>query len=131
MSFVLPSSRTAVQLNAARRLHKLPPGPFVHVELDQHPNSPAWMTSCYRNNCYTVMIQDAITDPFFGHACTKALIQRHDAMPIPYHWSELMTIKDTLFGKEALAWEFYPLLSKLQNDANIYWLYILIQKSSY
>ena len=55
---------------------------------------------------------------------TKALIQKHDNLPITGHWSELQKIKNEIFGEETTAIEYYPANSRLVDEANIYWLWI-------
>ena len=51
-------------------------------------------------------------------------VQKHDDLPIPNHWREMMNIKNEIFGEEATAVEYYPAKSKLQDLHNIYWFYI-------
>lgn len=59
-----------------------------------------------------------------GISATLAMIQKHDALPIPNHWKELQRIKNEIFGKEVTAIEYYPKESELIDVANIYWLFM-------
>lgn len=100
-----------------------PETPFVPVLRSESPMSwPVWMTRCYRNNRYMVMIDDFKLTTHGGAVC--AMVQAIDAMPIPNHWAEMQRIKNEIFGPETVAVEYYPAESKLINDHNIYWLWI-------
>ena len=121
-------SRTSAQLKAAAKLFKKPAGPLEPVDLSNNPAAPAWMTRCFMNNRYVVMINDNTTMTN-GVTAIKAMIQRHDDQPIPYHWSQLQAIKNEIFGPETTAIEFYPAESQLMNDANIYWLWVLPEQA--
>ena len=104
----------------AQKLYKLPPG-ILH-EIPVGPNGPSWMTRAYRNNRYTVMINDNAKTTH-GTAI-RAMVQRHDNTPIPNHWSEMQNIKNQIFGTETVAVEYYPSESKLKDDYNIIWMLI-------
>jgi len=105
----------------AQKLYKLPKGKLEPVDLSLKDH-PEWMTRAFRNNRYTVMIDDnAKTD--VGPAI-RVMVQRHDNTPIPNHWSELQQIKNELFGAEAMGIEYYPKESELVDAHNIYWLWI-------
>jgi hypothetical protein len=107
--------------NAAKRLYKLPAGEFTEIDLTKREH-PRWMTRAFYNNRYVVMINDkAETDK--GTAI-RAMVQRHDGTPIPNHWSEMQNIKNELFGHETLAIEYYPKVSQLTDEHNIYWMWI-------
>lgn len=69
------------------------------------------------------MIADNIVDPF-GKVASRAMIQRHDDMPIQSHWSEIQSIKNAIYGADAMGYECYPPQNKLTNKANIYWLWV-------
>ncbi len=117
------SSRDKPQRRAARRMLKKPPGRFEQLDLSLYPSAPEWMTRCFRNNRYVVMIDDDCTDPF-GNPAARAYVQRHDDLPIPNHWRELMSIKNEIFGPESFGFECYPPQSELTDQANIYWLWV-------
>jgi hypothetical protein len=116
-------SRTKAQRAVAKKLLKKPAGTLISLNMDEYQNAPEWMTHCYRNNKYTVMI-DA-NARIKGISAIKAMIQRHDDKPIPGHWRQLQNIKNEIFGSEATAIEFYPPESELENVANIYWLWVI------
>lgn len=106
----------------ANKLFKIPASKFDEMDLSKK-DAPEWMTRCFRNNRYIVMINDncLMTD---GRFAIKAMVQKHDGLPIPNHWSEMQKIKNEVFGKETMAIEFYPKDSELCDVANIYWLFI-------
>lgn len=110
----------------AKRLFKKPAGKFQPINLDDF-NTPLWMTRAYKNNRYCVMIDDS-AKMTHGVTAIKVMVQRHDDKPIPKHWREMQNIKNELFGPEIVAIEFYPAESKLLDDHNIYWLWILPEK---
>lgn len=120
-------SRTKEQLKQARKLLKKTPGKFQPVDLAM-TNHPQWMSRCYRNNRYMVMIDDNVKMSD-GSTATKAMVQRHDDAVFPDHWRELQNIKNEIFGREATAIEYFPAESELSDKANIYWLYILTAES--
>ena len=111
------------RLREARRLKKKGRGEWVEINLSESGAfAPDWMTRCYRNNYYTVMIQDDA--PTTKGPAIKVMVQAHDDFPIPRHWREMQRIKNELFGKEQVAIEYYPPESQLQDIHNIYWLWI-------
>ena len=52
----------------------------------------------------------------------KILIRRSDSKPI-YSWQDLFRIKNEIFGPEVEAIQFFPPVSKLVDEANLYWLW--------
>lgn len=106
----------------AQRLLKQPETKYEQIDLSEHAFVPDGMTMAFRNNRYTVMI--------YGNAktthgpATKILIQNHMDEPIKNHWSEIQRIKNELFGKEAMAIEYFPAESELIDQHNIYWIFI-------
>lgn len=111
-------------MKAANKLFKKPAGKFEPVDLSTNKNAPPWMTRCFMNNRYVVMIND--NAPMTNSVTAiKAMVQRHDDKPIPNHWAEMQRIKNEIFGPEITAIEYYPAEQNLMNDANIYWLWIL------
>lgn len=107
---------------AAKREFKKPVTKFEQVDLSDHYYLPIGITRAYRNTRYTVMVFD--NTPTTKGFATKALIQKHDNLPITGHWSELQKIKNEIFGEETTAIEYYPANSRLVDEANIYWLWI-------
>lgn len=107
----------------ANRLLKMPKGKLEPVDLSK-TNPPPWMTRCFRNNRYTVMIND--NAPMTGGiTAIRAMIQRHDNEPIYNHWREMQSIKNEIFGCNTTAIEYYPSERELEDVANIYWLWII------
>lgn len=115
--------RTKEEMKQARKLLKKPAGKLMPVDLSCF-DPPAWITRVYKNNRYVIMINDCALMTG-GVIAIRALIQRHDDRPIPNHWHELQTIKNELFGPETTAIEYYPAESALEDEANIYWIWIL------
>ena len=115
--------RTKLQKASAKKRLSKPKGPLEPVDLEKHPG-PVWMTRAFMNNRYVVMIDDNVTLDT-GTTAIKAMVQRHDDKPIPHHWREMQAIKNEIFGRETTAIEYYPPESKLTDDANIYWLWVL------
>jgi len=111
------------RLREARRLKKKGRGEWVEINLSESDvKVPDWMTRCYRNNYYTVMIEDDA--PTTKGPAIKAMVQAHDDLAIPRHWREMQRIKNELFGEETTAIEYYPAQSDLVDDHNIYWLWV-------
>lgn len=119
----LSSSRTPEMKRGAKALLSKPAGPLLPFDFSGNPNAPTWMTRCFRNNRYTVMINDNAIEPR-GMPASLAMIQRHDDAPIPNHWRELQKIKNAIYGDEAWGCEYYPPMSELKNIANVYWLWV-------
>lgn len=94
---------------------------FELVDLNKKDH-PSWMTRAFINHRYIVMIND--NSKTTKGAAIRAMIKKHDGNPIPGHWSEIQKIKNEIFGKEAVAVEFYPKESELVNEKNIYWIWI-------
>lgn len=107
----------------ANKLFKIKPSKFEPINLLEATSVPSWMTRAYKNNRYVVMIDDCAFMKG-GTRAIKALIQKHDGLPITNHWREMQNIKNEVFGKEVMAIEYYPKESELIDEANIYWLFI-------
>lgn len=116
------SKATRQRLKVAERLKRDPETKFEMIDLDSAKNKPQWMTRAYRNNRYTVMIND-FTETTKGNAI-RAMVQTHDDRPIVNHWSEMQRIKNEIFGAEKIAIEYYPAESQKTDDFNIYWMWI-------
>jgi len=116
-------SRTKAEKAQARKLFKKPKGALEPIDLT-NLNPPRWMTRAYKNNRVVVMINDN-EKMTHGVTAIKAMVQRHDDQPIPNHWRVMQDIKNELFGSEAVAIEYYPAESKLEDLHNIYWLWVL------
>lgn len=109
------------RLKEADKLFRKPAGKFLPVDLSRQKH-PKWMTRAYKNNRYTVMVNDNC--PTDKGLAIRAMIQRHDDMPISNHWREIQNIKNEIFGYETTGIEYYPKESELIDDHNIYWLWI-------
>jgi hypothetical protein len=106
---------------AAKKALKEAPHKFEAIDLSIRPH-PDWMTRAFRNNRFTVMIDDQAATTH-GPAI-RAMIQNHTDTPIKNHWSEIQSIKNEIFGEETMAIEYYPANSELVNLHNIYWIWI-------
>jgi len=106
---------------SARALLSKSESPFEEIDLSDRKH-PDWMTRCFRNNKYTVMVDD--NRPVSSGKAAVALIQNHLNLPIKNHWSEMQRIKNEIFGAETVAIEYYPASSMLTDKANIYWMWI-------
>lgn len=84
--------------------------------------APKGCTAGYQNNTYTVLVYDN-HQTSHGPAI-RIMVQRHDNKPLTQHWRTLYSIKNTLFGSQTVAIEYYPPLSELIDTHNIYWLWI-------
>lgn len=111
------------RLKIAKKLLKKPFNAFTEIPLETQANTPDWMTRAYSNNHYTVMIDDN-AEMSDGLPAIKAMVQRHDDACFPNHWAELQRIKNAVFGKEAVAVEYFPPDSEVVNKFNIYWLFV-------
>ncbi|WP_215239304.1 DUF7694 domain-containing protein [Dyadobacter helix] len=105
----------------ARKLLLRKEDPFVEIDLSKIDH-PAWMTRCFRNNRYTVMIDDQCK--VSTGTAIRAMVQSHLNLPIQNHWSEMQRIKNVIFGPETTAIEYYPAESRLENRENIYWMWV-------
>ncbi len=109
------------RLKEAEKRKLKPEGKFEPIDLSTRDH-PEWMTRAFSNNRYIVMVMDnAKTDK--GEAI-RAMVQTVDDRPIHNHWSEMQRIKNELFGKDAIAVEYYPKDSDLIDHFNIYWMWI-------
>ncbi len=109
------------RLKAAKMLMSTPETPFERLDLSKVPH-PKWMTRCFRNNRYCIMIAD--NEQTSHGAAIRCMVQRHDNIPIPRHWSEMQRIKNEIFGQQTVAIEYYPASHALVDTANIYWLWV-------
>lgn len=96
--------------------------PFEAILLEKAKHVPKWMTRAFKNNRYIVMINDNCSTTHGN--CIRAMVQKHNDTPILNHWSEMQKIKNELFGKETTAVEYYPKESELEDNHNIYWMFI-------
>ncbi len=105
-----------------KRLFALPPGKLEPVDLSTAPFVPPYCTRAFRNNRYTITIND--NEPTTAGNAIHCYIQRHGNVVIPNHWSEIQKIKNELFGLEAMAIEYYPAESELLDTHNIYHIWV-------
>lgn len=115
--------RSKYELREAKKLLKKKKGKLLKIDLSKI-NHPQWMTRCYKNNHYCVMINDKVKMSD-GSTAIRSMIQRHDDKPIKNHWREIQDVKNEIFGNETTGIEYYPAESELCDKANIYWLWIL------
>lgn len=83
---------------------------------------PSWMTRCFRNNLYTVMVMD--NAPTTAGPAIRIMVQKHDDRPLVSHWASMQRIKNEIFGKQTMAIEYYPADADVQDMHNIYWMWI-------
>jgi hypothetical protein len=105
---------------AAQKAFKKESTTFMLVE--NRINAPDWLTRAFSNNQYKIMINDHC--PTTHGEAIRVFVQKLDDTPIRNHWSEMMRIKNELFGRETVAIEYYPAQSELVNVHNIYWMFI-------
>lgn len=84
---------------------------------------PKGMTRVFRNNQFIVEVFDNETDPFDGMDAVKVLVRHNTGKPV-VQWSHLQDIKNQIFGEEALAVQYLPPVSKLVDQANMYWFFV-------
>jgi hypothetical protein len=107
----------------AKDLLRKPAGKFIAVDMEAFKHSsPKWMSRAFSNNRYVVMINDQ-AETTHGKAI-RAMVQKHDDTPIINHWREMQSIKNEIFGEETTAVEYYPAESNLEDNHNIYWMWI-------
>lgn len=107
---------------AAKKAIENGPEEFHAVDLTKSAYVPPGMTRSYRNRYYTVMIYD--DHPTSHGPAIRVMVQHHRDEPIKFHWREMMNIKNKLFGAEMTAIEYYPPMSELIDDKNIYWMWL-------
>lgn len=106
----------------AHNLLKKPESKFEPCDLNNASFIPKGMTKAFMNNRYVVMIyENVLTSHGFA---TRVMIQNHFNKPIENHWRVLQDIKNEIFGKETVAIEYFPAESQLEDNHNIYWLFI-------
>lgn len=76
----------------------------------------------FKNNIYIVQVFEV--DLGAWGKGQKALIRRNDSAPI-HKWHDFQRIKNEIFGEESTALEVYPKQSRLIDEANLYWLWVL------
>lgn len=106
----------------AKRVLKTLSPLFTLTDLSTKNNVPDWMTRCFQNNRFLVMIDDNAKTTH-GKAI-RAMVQKHDDTPIINHWHAMQQIKNEIFGSETMAIEYYPAESCLVDLHNIYWMWI-------
>ena len=79
---------------------------------------PKGLHQFYKNNLYTVQV-------FLADRGIKARLIRRNDETTKVSWRDKQRIKNELFGDGAIAVEVFPPKSRLIDDANIYWLWIL------
>lgn len=109
------------RVKAAKKLMSKPETKFLQEDLSNRAH-PDWMTRCFTNNRYVVMIMDDA--PTTKGNAIRVMIQRHDNIPIPRHWLEMQRIKNEIFGKQTTGIEYFPTTNALVDVANIYWMWI-------
>jgi len=97
------------------------PDAFAPVDRIEH-EAPPWMTRVFANRRYTVMINDHAETTHGPAIC--AMVQRHDNAPFRFHWADMQNVKNSIFGEEAWAVEYYPAAEQLVDQHNIYWMWI-------
>jgi len=107
---------------AAQKEFRKPVSAFEQIDLSKVSFIPDGMTRAFRNTRFTVMIYDY--SPVTTGTAIRVMIQKLDDTPIVNHWSEIMKIKNEIFGEEVTAVEYYPAKSELIDDHNIYWIWI-------
>ncbi len=78
---------------------------------------PEKIKQFWKNNLYTVQAYEVDN-------LLKLMIRRNDETT-SVSWADKQRIKNELVGEEEIAIEVFPPKSKLVNEANIYWLWIL------
>lgn len=106
----------------AQSLYKKPESAYEEIDLGKTTNVPKGCTKAFKNNRYFITIYDK-QETSKGEAI-RCMVQKIDNTPIINHWSELQKIKNTFFGEEVTAIEYYPKQSELVNTHNIYWLWV-------
>ncbi len=94
--------------------------------LSLNPGSTFSPDLVFQNNKYIVQIFLNVKRGFRFY--DKAMIRRSDAKPI-CSWSDLYRIKNEIFGPEVEAVQFFPKVSQLIDDANLYWLWVEVAKN--
>lgn len=113
---------TKLRQKEANKLFKFNETPFEPMDLTERDH-PYWMTRCFRNNRYCVMIND-FCQMTQGETAIRVMVQKHDNLPITNHWSEMQRIKNAIFGTDVMAIEYYPPQDEVTDMANIYWMFI-------
>ncbi|MAH48264.1 hypothetical protein CMI37_20740 [Candidatus Pacearchaeota archaeon] len=75
----------------------------------------------WKNNIFIVQVFEKQSE--WG-LVQHAMIRRNDEAPV-HNWSVIQRIKNEIFGEERTALEVYPKQSRLIDDANLYWIWVL------
>ena len=75
-----------------------------------------------KNSKYVVMGRSPIKTEI---GIIKPIMIRHNTGGAIHSWSDIQRIKNELFGEESHAVEYYPKVSELVDDKNIYHVWIL------
>lgn len=108
--------------NVGAKQMKYPQEPFTEVDVKTLSDAPKWMTRAFKNNWYTVMINDNC--PTDKGTAIRAMVQNHTNTPIRNHWAEMQNVKNKIFGEDTVAVEYYPAENELLDDFNIYWMWV-------
>lgn len=85
------------------------------------PNRPEGLTRVFRNNLFTVLIYDNKKD-LFGNRASRVMVKHNFGKVVG--WKELQFIKNSIFGKESLGYQFLPPESVVVDKVNMYWFFV-------
>lgn len=115
-----------------RRLQSLPWNKFKDVTQEAREKHFLLNGNCinypdkvFQNNKYIVQLfYNKMRD---GVLYDKYMIRRSDALTVS-NWNDLYKIKNEIIGEEIEAVMFFPKKSELTDVANLYWLFVRIDK---
>ena len=99
---------------------------FEEVDLSKIvAKKPAGLVQAFRNNLYSVQVFQRKMNGSEQMAALFRIRAHVSAMSSKMTWATKQRIKNELAGPERLAFEVYPPVSELVDEADMYWLWIM------
>lgn len=99
---------------------------FEEVDLSKMQSKiPTGLVQAFRNNLYSVQVFQRKMNGSEQLAALFGIRAHVGAMSSKMTWAIKQRIKNELAGSERLAFEVYPPVSELVDDADMYWLWIM------
>ena len=99
---------------------------FEEVDLSTiQAKKPAGLVQAFRNNLYSVQVFQREMRGSQHMAALFGIRAHVSSMSSKMTWATKQRIKNELAGPERLAFEVYPPVSELIDEADMYWLWIM------
>lgn len=94
---------------------------FIEIDLNESSYVPSNCFKAFQNSLYIVTLYKEQTDK---SEAIRMMIQRKDNRIPVNQFQDFQRIKNSIFGQEAVAIQYFPKETHLVDDYNIYWLYV-------